>query len=109
LAGHYLGVVAILAEIAGFWQVYAGLQPAGERVALPFLLVNAAGAAVGAIFHASFVFVALTAQAQQGTTGATYQAFAELLAGFNGQRVGLVGVAGPGIVIGSIWYAFTVG
>ena len=27
--GHYLGVVAILMETIGFWQIYCALQPAG--------------------------------------------------------------------------------
>jgi hypothetical protein len=38
LVGHYLGVVAIFMEIAGFWQIYRAIQPAGEHIALPFFL-----------------------------------------------------------------------
>jgi len=109
LLGHYLGVVAILIEIAGFWSVYRALQPAGERYALPFFLVNAFGAMLGAAFHATFVFVGLTLQAQSRVTGTAYSEFAELLASFNSARVGLAIPALAAIVFGSLLYAFTVG
>lgn len=109
LVGHYLGIAAILLETAGIWQVYGGLRPAGQRVALPFLLVYAAGIAVGAAFHGTFVFVALAAQAQQGTTGAAYQSFSDLIAAYSAPRIGLLAVAVLTIVIGSLWYSFAVG
>ena len=109
LVGHYLGIAAILIEITGFWQVSRALKPAGERVAPPHFLVNALGAAVGAIFHATFIFVALTVHAQQETTGAAYQSFADLLAAFNAPRIGLVTVAALAILVGSIWYGTAVG
>lgn len=109
LLGHYLGVVAILLEIAGFWAVYRALQPAGERYALPFFLVNALGAMLGAAFHATFVFVGLTLQAQARVTGPAYSEFAELLASFSAARIGLAVPALFAIMMCSLLYAFTVG
>lgn len=109
LLGHYLGVVAILIEIAGFWAVYRALRPAGERYALPFFLMNAFGAMLGAAFHATFVFVGLTLQAQARVTGTQYSEFAELLASFNTARIGLALPALAAIMLGSLLYAFTVG
>jgi len=109
LLGHYVGVVGILIEITGFWSVYRALQPAGERYALPFFLVNAFGAMLGAAFHATFVFVGLTLQAQARVTGAAASEFTELLASFNAARVGLAIPALAAIVICSSLFAFTVG
>jgi hypothetical protein len=109
LLGHYLGVVAILVEIAGFWSVYRALRPAGEHYALPFFLMNAFGAMLGAAFHATFVFVGLTLQAQSRVTEPVSSEFTELLANFNTARIGLAIPALAAIVIGSLLYAFVVG
>jgi hypothetical protein len=107
--GHYLGVVAILIETVGFWQIYQGLQPAGERFALSFFLISSFGAMLGAAYHATFIFVGLTLQAQSTEAEATRQIFNTLLAGFNSARIGLAIPALLGIVISSLWYAFIVG
>ena len=109
LLGHYLGVVGILFEIVGFWAISRALKPAGERYALPFFLVNAFGAMLGATFHATFVFVGLTLQAQSRVTGAASAEFTDLLASFNTARVGLAIPALAAIVIGSFLYVLTVG
>lgn len=106
--GHYLGVVAILAETIGFWQVYRALQPAGQRLALPFFLISSFGAMLGAAFHSTFVFVGLTLQAQSAAAAAAGQAFGPLLASFESARVGLAIPALLGILISSLWYAFVV-
>jgi hypothetical protein len=109
LLGHYLGVVAILMETVGFWQIYRALQPAGERFALPFFLVSSFGAMLGAAYHSTFIFVGLTLQAQSGAVEAARQAFTVLLASFDSARIGLALPALLGIVISSLWYAFIVG
>ena len=108
LIGHYLGIVAILIEIVGFWQIYRALQPAGQRFALPFFLISAFGAMLGAAYHATFIFVGLTLQAQSGQVEAVRQTFTALLASFNSARIGLAVPALLGIVISSLWYAFIV-
>ena len=107
--GHYLGIAAILIETFGFWQIYRGLQPAGERFALPFFLISTFGAMLGAVFHATFIFVGLALQAQSTQAEATRQIFATLLTSFNSARIGLAIPALLGIAISSIWYAFIVG
>jgi hypothetical protein len=103
-----LGVVAILIEIIGFWPVYRALRPADRRYALPFFLVNAFGAMLGAAFHGTFVFVGLTLQLLSKLIGPASQGVADLLASFNAARVGLAIPAIAAIVIGSLQYAFTV-
>jgi hypothetical protein len=107
--GHYLGVAAIFLETFGFWQIYRGLQPAGERFALPFFLISSFGAMLGAAYHATFIFVGLTLQAQSGEIEAARQTFTTLLASFDAARIGLAVPALLGIVISSLWYAFIVG
>jgi hypothetical protein len=109
LLGHYLGVAAILIETFGFWQIYRALQAAGERYALPFFLISAFGAMLGAAYHATFIFVGLTLQAQSGTVGPANQAFADLLSSFTAARIGLAIPAILGIVLSSLWYVFVVG
>lgn len=109
LIGHYLGVVAIFIEIVGFWQIYHALQPAGERFALPFFLISSFGAMLGAAYHATFIFVGLTLQAQSGQVEASRQIFTSLLASYDAARIGLAIPALLGIVISSLWYAFIVG
>jgi hypothetical protein len=106
--GHYLGVGAILIEIVGFWSVYRAVRPAGERFALPFFLVNAFGAMLGAAFHATFVFVGLTLHVQSQATGAAYEELGELLASFNAARIGLAIPALAAVVIGSLSYGLIV-
>ena len=107
--GHYLGVAALLIETFGFWQVYRGLQPAGERYALPFFLIAAFGAMLGAAYHATFIFTGLALQAQSAAAGASDQVFAGLLASYNAARTGLAIPAILGIVLSSLWYVFVVG
>ena len=109
LLGHYLGVVAILLETAGFWQIYRGLLPAGERSALPFFLISSFGAMLGAAYHATFVFVGLTLQAQSTAVATAQPAFSALLTSFDSARIGLALPALLGIVISSLWYAIVVG
>ena len=64
---------------------------------------------LGATYHATFVFVGLTLQAQNGAVAAVSQAFTALLASFDAARIGLAIPALLGIVISSLWYAFIVG
>lgn len=64
---------------------------------------------LGASFHATFIFVGLTLQAQSAESGATSQAFTPLLASFDSARIGLALLALLGILISSLWYVFIVG
>jgi hypothetical protein len=107
--GHYLGIVAILAEIAGFWQVYCALGPGRSRLALLFFLISSFGAMRGASFHGTAIFVGLTLQAQNAAGAASHQAFSGLLASFDLARVGLAIPALLGIVLSSLLYMFVVG
>jgi hypothetical protein len=48
----WIGAVAILGYVAGYWQAACGLVPAGERLARAVFLAGAAMAGVGAVIHA---------------------------------------------------------
>jgi hypothetical protein len=50
--GHLIGVVCIPFELAGFWQVYKALEPAGRRWVLPVLLPVVFVTIWGVAYHA---------------------------------------------------------
>lgn len=50
--GHLIGVVYIPFELAGFWQVYKALEPAGRRWVLPVLLPVVFVTIWGVAYHA---------------------------------------------------------
>jgi len=69
LIGHFVGVVAVLLEIAGFWQIAQGLLPAGVRTSRAFFLLSAFTFGLGAAFHAMFASIGLALQAVRGAGG----------------------------------------
>lgn len=53
--GGLLGVFATPLMLAGFWQVYQGLSPAGANLALPPVLLFVCASVIGAYVHGSFM------------------------------------------------------
>lgn len=53
--GGWLGVLAAPLTLAGVWQVYQGLQPAGPLLALPPAILWTYTTVVGAFVHGSFI------------------------------------------------------
>lgn len=60
--GGMLGVFAAPLLLAGNWQVYAGLSPAGLAAALPPAILLVWSGVVGAFVHGSFIFMGETVQ-----------------------------------------------
>lgn len=61
--GGLLGVFATPLLLAGFWQVYQGLLPAGIGLALPPALMFVWASVVGAFVHGSFIYLGEYVQA----------------------------------------------
>lgn len=63
--GHYLAILFIPLGIFGIWQVYQGLRPHQNRLALPFLLAGTFGLIYATFYHGTLGFIAGALQAQQ--------------------------------------------
>jgi hypothetical protein len=61
--GGLLGVFATSLVLAGFWQVYQGLAPAGAHLALPPVLLFVCASVLGAYVHGSFMHLGESVQA----------------------------------------------
>lgn len=64
--GGLLGVFAAPLTLAGVWQVYQGLQPAGIWWALPPTLLFAYATVIGPFIHGSFIHLGATVQTLNG-------------------------------------------
>jgi hypothetical protein len=106
--GFFLGVIAILFEIAGLWYVSQGLRPAGKRFWLPFFMLSAFVTAMGAVFHAHAAFLGLVVKAQAQSPDGAGQAFATLIAELVSYRTALIAMLFIGLVLFALWYAFVV-
>ena len=106
--GFYLGVIAILIQIAGLWHVRQGLAPAGTRFSLPFFIISGFILALGAVFHAHAALLGLVVKAQSQSVGDAAQVFNTLISDFVSFRVTLIIILFVGLVIYSLWYALVV-
>lgn len=61
--GGLLGVFAAPLTLAGIWQVYQGLRPAGPWLALPPALLFAYAVVIGPFIHGSFIYLGESVQA----------------------------------------------
>jgi hypothetical protein len=105
--GFFLGVIAILLEIAGLWYVAQGLAPAGKRFWLPFFLLSAFITALGTVFHAHAAFLGLVVKAQ-AQSPESIQGFTRLIAELVAYRTALISTLFIGQVVFALWYAFVV-
>ncbi|MFY9822610.1 MAG: DUF6796 family protein [Thermoanaerobaculia bacterium] len=108
LAGHFVGVFAVLLEIAGFWQVAQGLRPAGAGKSRAFFLLGAFTFGVGAAFHAMFASLGLALQAVRGAGGSA-ALMGEVAAAVRPAHVALGAVTVLGIAALSILFSAVVG
>jgi hypothetical protein len=68
--GHFLGVPAVLAEIAGFWFVSRGLAARGGSLGAWFFATSASTFSLGAAFHAMFAPIGLALKQAQASGAA---------------------------------------
>ncbi|HEV7506020.1 MAG TPA: DUF6796 family protein [Thermoanaerobaculia bacterium] len=108
LIGHFVGVVAVLLEIAGFWQIAQGLLPAGAGKSRAFFLLGAFTFGVGAAFHAMFASIGLALQALRDAGGST-ALLGEVAAAVRPAHEGLGVVTVLGIAALSIFFSAVVG
>lgn len=102
LVGEFVGVPAILLEIAGFCFVGEGLRVASGRVANVFIAVSAVAYAFGAAFHAMFAAIGVALQSS-AAAGSDAAALASLAASLRSAHAGLgavtlLGIAGSSIL-----------
>ncbi len=108
LIGHFAGVIAILLEIAGFWQIAQGLLPAGAGKSRAFFLLSAFTFGVGAAFHAMFASIGLALQAVRGAGGSAAR-MGEVAAAIRPAHEALGVVTVLGIAALSILFSVVVG
>ncbi|HXB68065.1 MAG TPA: DUF6796 family protein [Candidatus Acidoferrales bacterium] len=105
--GHFLGVPAILAEIAGFWFVSRGLLPRDGRLANLFLASSATAFTLGAAFHAMFAPIGL-AMKQASSQGASAETLAGIAAAVRPVHQGLGAAVMIGMLVYSLVFAWAV-
>jgi hypothetical protein len=111
LVGHYLAIFFIPLGLFGMWQVYQGLLPRRNRLALPFLLVGSFGLIYAAFYHGTLGFIAAALQAESATVAGTPAAkiLGTLVAYFNSLSEPLSTVLLLVDVGASLLFASTVG
>ena len=72
--GHYLAILFIPLGLFGIWQVYQGLRPHQNRLALPFVLAGTFGLIYATFYHGTLGFVARALQAQEQALGTVERA-----------------------------------
>ena len=98
------GAFLIPALIAGVWQLYEGVRPAGVRWAVPPFLLLSNFFAAGAVYHYLLAFAVASAKAQ-GTSGEALRAGWE---GAQGYLSVPFGVCVFSLTVGSLWFGAAV-
>jgi len=106
--GGLLGVFATPLVLAGFWQVYQGLAPAGPAAALPPALLFACASVVGAFVHGSFIYLGEYVQALNRVGDDSQPVLAEMLAHHRKIMIITYGFLVTCILVASIWYSWVV-
>ena len=106
--GGLLGVFATPLVVAGFWQVYQGLRPAGAAGALPPVVLFACASIVGAFVHGSFIYLGEYVQALNQVSADAQPVIVGMLARHKRSLVITYGFLLTAIVIASIWFSVLV-
>lgn len=77
--GALLGVFATPLMLAGFWQVYQGLNGAGEMLTLVTALLFAAASVIGAFVHGTFYYMGEYVQALNKVEDTSQPVIAEMI------------------------------
>jgi hypothetical protein len=104
LWGGLLGVFATPLVVAGFWQVYQGLAPAGVGASLPPALLFAVASIVGAFVHGSFIYLGEYVQALNRVDEPSQPVLLEMLARHRKIMLITYGFLLACILAASVWY-----
>lgn len=102
------GAFLIFGFLAGTWQLYEGIKPAGAWWSLPPFLFISYFFASGAIFHYLLAFAIAAGKSQAEAQGAGGQVAAALVQTARAYLLVPFYVSVASLVIGSIWFAATV-
>ncbi|MCE7981828.1 MAG: hypothetical protein DYG89_11585 [Caldilinea sp. CFX5] len=107
--GGLLGVFAAPLTLAGVWQVYQGLQPAGIWWALPPTLLFAYATVIGPFIHGSFIHLGATVQTLNALQEADRPLLVEEL--IQQQTILLIAysVLFVCLILASLWFSVAVG
>lgn len=107
--GGLLGVFAAPLTLAGIWQLYQGLQPAGLWLALPPILLFAYATVIGPFIHGSFIHLGATVQTLNALQEQERPLLVEEL--IQQQRILLIayGVLFVCLILASLWFSAAVG
>ncbi len=108
MAGGLLGVFSAPLLLAGYWQVYQGLLPAGMGWALPPLVLFVCAAVVGAFLHGSFIYLGEYVQALNRLEAEDQPVVLEMITRHRTIIVITYGFLFVCIIIASIWYSIAV-
>jgi uncharacterized protein DUF6796 len=77
--GALLGVFATPLVLAGFWQVYKGLNGANESLTLAIVLLFATGSVIGAFVHGTFYYLGEYIQALNKVEDGSQSVIADMI------------------------------
>ncbi len=104
LLGHFLGIVFLPLQSAGYWQVYVALKPAGKKFSLPIFLLGVYLLACGTALHGVLGPYALVLQARSVASLGAQSTLSELLAKFEWYIIPLFLGVYSGLLLISAWY-----
>lgn len=107
--GGLLGVFATPLILAGFWQVYQGIHPAGEGLSLPPALLFAIASVVGAFVHGSFIYLGEYVQALNQVDAASRPVLLGMFARHKKIMIVTYAVLLACVLVASIWFSILVG
>jgi hypothetical protein len=106
--GGLLGVFATPLIVAGFWQVYQGMLPAGLGLALPPLVLFGWASMVGAFVHGSFIYLGEYVQALNRLDPDSQPTVLEMIARHRKIMTITYAFLFGCIIIASIWFSILV-
>ena len=106
--GGMLGVLAFPFSIAGIWQVYQGLKPAGRWLALPPTLFLIYGSSLSPFVHGSFIYGGQCIHALNDVDTASQAIVADMFTRMTSILTASYAILAVCSLIGCIWFSVAV-
>ncbi len=106
--GGLLGVFSTPLLLAGFWQVYQGLAPAGSGAALPPVVLFACASVVGTFVHGTFIYMGEYVQALNRVSDDSQAVLVGMIQRHRKILIITYGFLMACILAASIWYTVVV-